>query len=390
MDAVISYLNMSSAEFTGGGIDTDSLFSVAEFGHGEVKMIPMASIIDLRQVRHDIDREALQVLKDRIPYSIDVGTGRIQFDVIHPVMVAELNLRQLERYIWDHDEYYGASSEVNMAELPNIDGLYYVRVAGHMRGLAERELCADLGIDQEQSWVRASVEPGLNFMDGNRLQNLENTRVPVSPEDDARSIERHRDYLLRHGLDYTYRSIGEYFGYSEDKVHSALRFVSAPQEIRDFVGAGLTYSHVVQLVRLREIYRDKLTESEIVAARERGLTPDELSDEKFLAFFRARLRNRLTGAKSSYVSGVIRGAISELNESASYQTGELFAYDEVSARLRESQSVSQEIIDLSLQTLDYSLHNTSLTPAQLAKLSQVAQMAGLIGSSTMLLSSTAD
>lgn len=147
-------------------IETSGTRPQAEFGFDDVRAIPLAAIINLRQMRETVDPDELEKLKGRIPYHMDED-GVLRFDLTHPIMVNVLDRESLEQYVVDHDEYYQEPSGINLDTLPNLDGLYlFVRIVGHMRGAGSaRELHGarrgpPRGSDQCQPQIRLAVYRG--------------------------------------------------------------------------------------------------------------------------------------------------------------------------------------------------------------------------------------
>ena len=342
----------------------------AKFGDANVQMLPLSVIISLRQMRESVDNEALQTLKARIV--LDKENGELHYNLVHPVTVNLLDREHLGKYLADHDEYYGESSQLDPDELPVWNGYYVIRVAGHMRGEVAVSHCKDQGVALQDADISAAIHVNQSFIDANRTQNIENTRVEVSPVDDARSIERHYAWCVRRGEPADIATIANYFGYSHDKVRAALRFVTAPKDIQEFVGKGLSYSAVVALVRLREAYEH----TALTRLNEAGETIDISAvnlqaAQSMRDYFEITVRRRLTGRNSAYISDAIEAKIKEVQKTAEYYTDELFLYNTAIERALARTKVRRELGSTALLALSYLLQQKDLQVSDIDRLEQL-------------------
>ncbi len=337
-----------------------ALAKSAEFGHDNVRMVPLSAIIDLRQMRQEVDAVALEQLKERI--QLQRSNGVLHFNLVHPVTINALDANSLQQYLKDHADYYGTLYDIRPEDLPTRDGKYIVRVAGHMRGRAVRSLCEENGIDPANARVSAVVLENIDFITANRTQNIENTHVKVSPGDDALAIERHYLWAQRHRLPSDYATIGAYFGYSRQKVHSALRFVTAPEAIKTSFNKGvLSYTNVVDLVRLREQYevyyrkkaaaREEVPDSETVARR---------AFESTMAFFETVILKQLkdSKAKPAHINAVIGGMIRDISSTEFYTIDTLFVFDEDAERAQSRTGVRKKLVTAAAAALVYVAQST--------------------------------
>lgn len=341
----------------------------AEFGRKDVEMVPVGAIVELYQVRRSINEEELRELKQRIPRAPNGEV--IHYDLVHPVSIAKLDESHAIDYILDHLSYFSDSPDNDedwtedevrqyLAQLPTVDGDFYIRIAGHMRGQAILLDCEEEGIDPWEATVSGSLKENISFEAAMRLQNIENTRVQMNPVDDATEIVRHRKWLQQRGRPARTSDLAEFFGYSEDKIRSAIRFSTAPPEIQAFVGKGLNYTNVVDLVKLREAYE------EAIMKRERCDRPTaELgSYEKMTLYFDITLRKVLEGERRGNIAALIDAKIKEVNKSAKYITDELFEFD--AGRAEQSVRVANRRMlgGTAIQVINYLVDTESLTPDQ--------------------------
>lgn len=352
----------------------------AKFGSDNVQMLPLNVVISLRQMREEVDRDGLEELKARVV--LDRENGELHYNLVHPITVNLLDREHLERYLADHDEYYDAPSRLDLDELPMWNGYYAIRVAGHMRGEVAISHCEDKGIALEDAFISTAIYVNEAFIDANRTQNIENTRVGVSPVDVARSIERHYKWCVRHGEASDTATIANYFGYSNEKVLAALRFVTAPEDIQAFVGVGLSYSNVVALVRLREAYEKaaKTRLNENSEAIDAG-SVEQQALQSMRDYFEITIRRRLQGRRSAYIGEAIEAKIKEVQKTAEYYTDALFMFDVIAERTLARSRVRRELGGVAFQTLEYLLQQQDLPPDDIDRLEQlVAEARGYANS----------
>lgn len=351
--------------------------AMAEFGDISTEKVPLDKIIDLPvQMRQSIDEADLEDLKDSIRpnitlESIDERDQVLRFNLVNPVTINILDADHIEEYLRDHASYYGIeiSPTTAIESFPVHNGRYYVRVAGHMRGRATRELCSEYGIDVSQALTSATISENKSFIEANQTQNIENRHVKVSPVDYAKSIELFYKWQKMHDLPSDNRTTAEYFGYSQDRVRTALLFVTAPESIKDFVGNGLTYTNVVNLVRLREAYeRREYRKAEI--AHEDADRETVINDAAWYIqdYFERIILKRLRGKKTKEVDSIIQGEINAADSTAIYMQDEFGLLDVSEMRGQGRQQNVETLGNTALQVIRYLGDGGQLTPEQIKDL----------------------
>jgi hypothetical protein len=332
----------------------------AETGSVDVGWLPFGAVFDLRQVRENYDLEELQLLADRIPY--EVNDGIVHLKLQNPPVVNVFTERaDLETYIADHAEYYdGDVSAINIDELPFVDGAWHVRINGHRRGRAIALRCEQLGIPEDQMRISYSFRRGISFSDAVQEQYVENTSSQIPPEQDARAIARHKKWLMTKGMNSSNAAIARFFGYGEEKVANALRFVTMPDSITNFLNDGLTYGNVIQLARLRDAYlrAERRTPADKTFAdmmiEDPEIATELLSaDDKMKSYFETMLLNRFKNMSGSRINEMIRAKIAEVNKQATYLTEELFLFDEIAEQRTARRTTRQGITGMALKALRY-------------------------------------
>lgn len=373
--------NMTVQESIGRRVDDQHLDIMSgaqvETGSIDVGWLPAGAVIDLRQVRESYDPAELQELADRIPYDI-TPEGVIHLKLQHPPAVNvfhESQRDELEQYILDHADYYeGDVAPISIDSLPQTDGAWHLRINGHRRGLAIKLRCEQLGIPFEDSNVRISYSfrRAITFQEALQEQIVENTSAHIPPEQDARSIARHKRWLMTHNLSSSNAEIARFFGYGEEKVANALRFVTMPDSITQFLGDGLTYGNIVQLARLRDAYlaADKRTPTEkmfedLMVDEEATQWSLGSAQERMEHYFEMMLFNRFKDLSSAHINNMVRAKIAEVTRLSSYSTGELFIMDEGAEVERARKKTRRGITGMALKALHYlnsSGHDIEVSP----------------------------
>lgn len=361
------------------GVDTS-----VEAGSTNVHMVPLRSVNSLTQIRQEYDADDLKELMDSI--KMTMRDGKIYLELLNPPMLNLLDKDLCGTYLDDHYDFYaGKAPRLGVEDLVGDDNQYAILVNGHRRDLAVALKClTELGIDPETTDVFVShrVEYNLTFEEALPSQCRENTYRAIRPVEDAEAIERTHLWFKRRGIENTTRPLMDLFGCKEGKIQDALMFVSAPEYIKDFVGRkrGLSYTNVVDLVRLRKAEDNRLQqrygqefleECEVIEGDELAMAakrhmermsgvPDEAT--AFMRdYFERTIKERLHGKKSSYISGLIDAKIKEITHQASYQTGELFIIDEELEKSRGRDATRKEIGILAVSVIRYLHSNGSLS-----------------------------
>lgn len=362
----------------------------AEFGGHDIEKVPLDKIIDLPvQMRRRVDEADLEELKESIRPENAVKSeggdlnGVVHFNLVNSVTINVLDADHIEQYIRDHAEYYGLEIDPTEAisQMPTHNGQYYVRVAGHMRGRAMRELCEEYKIDLSRAQTSATVTKNVAFIDANRTQNIENRHVEVSPVDTAEAIALYYQWLQKHDLPSDTRTIADYFGYSSEKVRTALRFVTAPDSIKAFVDNGLSYTNVVNLVRLREAY--VIFYRKRAAARAEEVAHAQLQDwatQSMQDYFETTVRNRLAGKSAGQISRAIEAQVKELRATEFYVMDELFFVDEQAQQAERRRAVRQEMGDMAVMSLRHLLRQGDLSVGMADELQRLVDEAKRVAS----------
>lgn len=337
--------------------------SQVEFGTTDVGWLPAGAVTDLRQVRETYDRDELQLLADRIPYEI-LPSGVVHFKLQNPPVINAFTDRQaLQRYIDDYSEYYeGEVPEIDIDQLPIVDGAWHIRINGHRRGRAFKLKCQQLGLDEANSIISYSFRRGIPFAEAIQEQLVENTSAPISPEQDARAIARHKKWLMVKGMNSSNSAIAEFFGYGEKKVADALRFVTMPDDITRFLDNGLTYGNIVNLARLRDAYLE--AERRIPSGRsfaelmldddiQQAAPAQSLAEQKTKDYFETMLLGRFTDLSTARINEMIKAKIAEVTKQSSYLNGELFVIDEIATRRDARSRVRRELTGMAIRLLHY-------------------------------------
>ena len=357
---------------------------MAEFGDINIEKVPLDKIIDLPlQMRRSIDEAGLEDLKDSIRPNITLKSSdergqTLRFNLVNPVTINVLDADHIEQYLSDHASYYDIEIDPAAAveNLSMYNGKYYVRVAGHMRGLAMKELCDEYGISTNQALTSATISENESFIEANQTQNIENRRVKVSPVDYAESIALFYEWQKAHDLPSDNGTIAEYFGYSQDRVRTALLFVTAPESIKNFVGNGLTYTNVVNLVRLREAYEKRDYQKAEIA--------HEVADRETIAneaawymqdYFERMILKRLRGKKTREIDGIIQGEINTVDSAAMYVQDEFELLDVPEMRERGRQQSVKNLGNTALQVIKYLGDGGQLTSEQIKGLEDAVERA---------------
>jgi hypothetical protein len=332
-----------------------------ETGSVDVGWLPSGAVIDLRQVREAYDSEELQQLVDRIPYEI-TPEGIIHLKLQNPPVANVFTDRaELEQYIADHSDYYeGEVAPIDIDELPFVDGAWHIRINGHRRGKAIDLKCEQLGIPKESVRISYSFRRGIPFAKALQEQYVENTSVSIPPEQDARAIARHKRWLMTQGMNSSNAEIARFFGYGEEKVANALRFVTMPESITQFLNDGLTYGNIIQLARLRDAYMaadkrgpiDK-TFADMMIEDEAIVPESEAADDRMKAYFETMLFNRFKNLSSARINEMVRAKISEVNKQSTYLTEELFVFDDAAERKSARQATRKSLTGMALKALHY-------------------------------------
>ena len=345
-----------------------------EFGTVDDKvMVPVELIIDLRQTREVYDPDALKELEQSIPIK-EEDDDRILFKLMHPVYLARLDREHLEIYLEDHKQYFrGEVEAIDIDMLPQENGYYYVRISGHRRGRAIQGIAEEIGgYSEDEDTVYSSIEHNPKFEDTIPLQYVENRTSSISAVEDAKAIERHYLWIkdtqqgARGNLVQELRGV---FGFKEDKIRDALRFVTAPEAIQAFVGKGLSYSNVISLVRLRDAYVKSLNaryseeRDEVLLSKVRDEAAGRMED-----YFERTLKERLRGKTARHIGEMIEGKIKEVLKTAEYITGELFVFDTETNRKEAKDRTHRQIGSMAIATIQYLKNQNALSVEQLEEI----------------------
>jgi len=259
--------NKQEQRLTPEGVDVSDLMvgleifgpdTRVEAGSTLVERLPLNYAIELKQIRQTYDDEGLDELTDRMLVTFD-NNGQPHIELVNPPTLNVLDHDQFDAFLADYHRYHrGAVPLTTADDYETFDGYYYPVINGHRRRRALYRKAAQLGVRPENVDTSFTLKLGLTFGEAKPQQYIENTYRAVSPVEDARAIQLHYLWLKDEGKDYSVRALMEVFGYKDDKIRSALRFVQAPEDIQGFVGNGLSYGNVVDLVRLQEVYADNL------------------------------------------------------------------------------------------------------------------------------------
>jgi hypothetical protein len=332
-----------------------------ETGTVDVGWLPHDAVFDLRQVRENYDPAKLQELADRIPYEI-TEQGIVHLKLQNPPVVNVFTRREdLEQYIADHAEYYGgAVTDIDIDSLPVVDGAWHVRINGHRRGRAIILRCQNLGIPVENMRISYSFRRGIPFQEAIQEQYVENTSDEIPPEQDARAIARHKTWLMKKGMKSSNAEIARFFGYGPGKVADALRFVTMPDSITDFLNDGLTYGNIVQLAKVRDAYlqAERRTPPDKTFADLMIEDPEDApsilsAQEKMMTYFETMLFNRFKNMSSARINEMIRAKISEITKESTYLNGQLFVMDELVEHQRARKDTRAGITGMALKALSY-------------------------------------
>jgi hypothetical protein len=340
----------------------------AEFGGKNVEMIPISDIVNLQQMRAKIDLEGVKNLRMRILQKGVTPEGIAIYDLVHPIMVNRLDRAHLTQFLADYADYYeGDIEEIDIEKLPwRPDGTVDFRVLGHMRGLAQEMDCEELEIPLSAAKTAATVKYNMDFKEFRQKQNIENTTVHVDPIDDAIEIEREYKWRKRHHKDTSYVAIAKYFGYGEGKIHDALRFRTAPEAIVRFVDKGLSYTNIVDLVRLREAHEKHLRYKYTLSREQDKLerVPEEAA-QKMMGYFEIKLYKILRGKRAGYISEMIQARIKEVDSWSMSHSDPMFDADVDEAELETRRRLRPAIAQAAIEALGYLYADGSLTDEQL-------------------------
>lgn len=341
----------------------------AEAGSIDVQMLPLSCVIELMQIRQTYDADELEELADRMPVEIVDGVPHIT--LVNPPTINVFDRKDLAiKYLNDMYNYHrGEMEPIDIDSLHTHDGKYRFYVNGHRRSRALKLKCLQLGIRPENLQTSFKVEHNMPFGKAKTQQYVENTSVPINPVDDAHAIELHYLWLRDEGEDYSVTALQKVFGYKPGKIYDALRFVTAPEEITKFVGKGITYTNVVELVKLREAYAESLKRKYVYNQEYDALegVSDE-SERNMMDYFEARIVNRLRGKTTAHLSEKIRAQTKLIKGQSDFTTDSLFIYDEEAERRNARVKVRRDIAGAAIEALAYLDAQGDLGPEDIAAL----------------------
>lgn len=364
-----------------------------EAGSADVHMLPLSYPIELKQIRQKYDPSELQELADRMP--VEIIDGKPKVDLENSPTINVMDREHAIVFFEKFNKYHRGEIEpidIDLLE-PAQDGLYYVIINGHRRIRALKLKCLEIGMRAENLNVSFTLEHNLPFEKSKSKQYTENTYVAPTPVEDAHAIELHYLFLRDEGKDCSNAALQKVFGYGRDKIADALRFVTAPEEITKFIGKGITYTNVVDLVKLREAYAEYLKRQyEYEYQRERELdlrATDEVKEQRlqdyFVAiagisdlsagrmqdYFESSILNRLQGKSTADVGGKIRAKIKAVKGEYGYTNDTLLIFDEESERRMTRVKTRRGMGNVAIETLGYLLAQDDLSPEQLVQLQEL-------------------
>lgn len=343
-----------------------------EAGSDDVLMLPLSYPIELKQIRSAYDPTELQELADRMP--VEVVNGKLKVDLENAPTINVMDREHCIDYFEKMNRYHrGEIDDVDIDSIePAPDGLYYVIVNGHRRIRALKLKCLELGMKSENLDVSFKIVRNLPFAQSKGKQYVENTYVSPTPVEDARAIELHYLFLRDEGEDYSNAALRKVFGYGKEKINDALRFVTAPEKIQEFVGNGLTYTNVVDLVKLREAQAERLKKKYVHDKQFDALAGiSDASELYMLDYFDSQILSRLQGKSTADVGGKIRGQIRQIKGESGFTTDSLFIYDEEAERRSKRTRTRKDLGGAAIKILHYLDAQGDLGPEDLVALREL-------------------
>lgn len=366
----------------------------AEAGSDDVQMVPLHYPVELKQIRQEYNPDELQELADRMPVVVEGGLAKIKL-VNPPTLNVFDDQDKAVQYLQDMFDYHrGEIEPIDIDTLPSYDGKFYFIINGHRRTRALKLKALQLGIRPESMDASFTIKHNLSFAEAKQEQYVENTSVAINPVEDARAIELHYLWLRDKGQDYSTAALQKVFGYGPDKIRDALRFVTAPETIQEYVGKGLTYTNVVDLVKLREAYAESTKlQIQYEYQRDRQLNANEseegkaqrqadyfaalagisdVSEERMYDYFESQILNRLRGKSTADVGSKIRAKTKAVKGDYGYTNETLMLFDEEAERRTKRVRVRKEMGGAAIQVLGYlDAQGDALSPEQLAALQRI-------------------
>lgn len=347
--------------------------SRVEAGSENVRLLPLAWTFELTQIRREYDEEALAELDRRMPEQLSGETLKV--NQINPSTVNVVDEEHAVAYLNDHNFFHRSLpgyEPILLEDIPCIDGLRYLVVNGHTRRRVNLRKQQRSQIDPESYFMACTIKTNLSFLEAKPEQYMENTSTPVPPENTAEEIELTYKFLRDTGRDYSVAALQKHFRYKEQRIRDALKFVTAPDEIKKFINKGLSYTNIVDLVKLRDAYETRQTCRGI---QENDLEKVEKAVEKakleIIDYFETRLRKRLQSRPSSAITSSIRAQIQMVRDDSRYQVETLMIYDEEAEKSRARELVQRDMGDLAIQTLVYLKEKGKLTEDQLLEIEAI-------------------
>jgi hypothetical protein len=379
-----------NGDWTLAVLDTEAR---AEAGSDDVQMVPLHYPIELKQIRQEYNPDELRELADRMPVVIEGGLAKIKL-VNPPTLNVFDDREKAVQYLQDMYDYHrGEIEPIDIDTLPSHDGKYFFIINGHRRTRALKMKASQLGVSHESMDASFTIKHNLSFAEAKQEQYIENTSVAINPVEDARAIELHYLWLRDKNEDYSTAALQKIFGYGPDKIRDALRFVTAPDVIQEFVGRGLTYTNVVDLVKLREAYaestklqieyeyqrdrqlnareseEDKQRRMEDYVTSLRGVS--DVSEERMFDYFESQILNRLRGKSTADVGGKIRAQTKQVKGEYGYTNETLMIFDEQLERRTQRIKVRREMGGAAIEVLGYLDAQGDLSPEVLAALQRI-------------------
>lgn len=277
--------------------------SVVEVGPHKTMLVRLGDVRELPQIREVIREKEIEDLARAIIADSDalqqaqtpeeISTA---LDLMHPPELIMLQPDELEVYLADHADFYELEEPV---VIPHDNLPVMLQNAGHRRKRAIEYIIVKMkGLTLQDVAVRCTVHEGMTFAQANRRQAKENSHVQTSALEDAHNIIRQYKFIQRReGRRPLVSEIADIYGFSADKVRTALAYDSLPDSVKAFTGEEskkevLSYSLVADLGPLMDLYERRYEKR---SAAEPAIYPIEGRDERVetdLKAFAAKLARK--------------------------------------------------------------------------------------------------